>query len=74
MGKGSSRPEDLPRRERYLVYELLPGGDVNSRLNKDARQRMRFETLCPKPYTLADIKQELKRNIHPIPSIPHAKP
>mmetsp|Transcript_56075 Transcript_56075/g.179950 ORF Transcript_56075/g.179950 Transcript_56075/m.179950 type:complete len:539 (-) Transcript_56075:217-1833(-) len=22
-------------RERYLVYELLPGGDVNSRLNKD---------------------------------------
>ena len=24
-------------RERYLVYELLPGGDVHSRLNKDAR-------------------------------------
>jgi len=23
-------------RERYLVYELLPGGDVNSRLNKDS--------------------------------------
>lgn len=22
-------------RERYLVYELLPGGDVNARLNKD---------------------------------------
>jgi len=22
-------------RERYLIYELLPGGDVNSRLNKD---------------------------------------
>ena len=25
------------RRERYLVYELLPGGDVHSRLNKDLR-------------------------------------
>lgn len=23
-------------RERYLVYELLPGGDLNARLNKDA--------------------------------------
>jgi len=23
-------------RERYLVYELLPGGDLNGRLNKDA--------------------------------------
>ena len=27
------------RRERYLVYELLPGGDVHSRLNKDLRRR-----------------------------------
>lgn len=27
-----------PRRERYLVYELLPGGDVHSRLNKDPRR------------------------------------
>lgn len=26
------------RRERYLVYELLPGGDVHSRLNKDLRR------------------------------------
>lgn len=24
------------QKQRYLVYELLPGGDVNSRLNKDA--------------------------------------
>ena len=28
------------RRERYLVYELLPGGDVHSRLNKDLRREV----------------------------------
>jgi len=31
-------------RERYLVYELLPGGDLNSRLGKDAEFTWRHRT------------------------------
>ena len=33
------------RRERYLVYELLPRGDVHSRLNKDLRHSLLWRNL-----------------------------
>ena len=44
------------RRERYLVYELLPGGDVHSRLNKDLRRNNVVMQHLLKPFVFYSTK------------------